>query len=65
MIAAGSVPLASTRLLQGWSARMVAGVGSRFESGGTVSVGGEYGGIGADYQTWTVKAKAQVPFAAR
>jgi hypothetical protein len=58
MIAAGSAPLASTPLLQGWSARMVAGVGSRFESGATVSVG-------ADYQTWTVKAKAQVPFAAR
>ena len=62
IIANGGVPLASFPLLDGWSARVVAGIGARFANGGTIGVGGEYGGIGANYQTWTVKAKGQVPF---
>jgi hypothetical protein len=59
------VPLASTPLLQGWSARMTTGVGARFASGATVGVGAEYGGIGSDFQTWTFKARGQVPFRAQ
>ncbi len=62
IVASGGVPLASFPLLDGWSARVVAGIGARFANGGTIGVGGEYGGIGANYQTWTVKAKGQVPF---
>jgi hypothetical protein len=64
IIAAGGVPLASTPLLQGWSARMVGGLGARFSEGGAIGLGGEYGGLGSDTRTWTVKARAQVPFAA-
>jgi len=62
---AGGVPLASEPLLQGWSARMIAGIGAKFANGGTIGVGAEYGGIGANFQTWTLKAKAQVPFGAQ
>jgi hypothetical protein len=65
ILAAGGVPLASTPLLQGWSARVVGGIGAKFASGGTIGVGAEYGGIGGNFQTWTVKAKAQVPFGAQ
>jgi hypothetical protein len=65
IVAAGGVPLASEPLLQGWSARMTAGIGARFANGGTIGVGAEYGGIGASYQTWTFKARAQVPFGAQ
>jgi hypothetical protein len=38
------------------------GVGVKFASGGTIGVGAEYGGIGSDFQIWTFKAKANVPF---
>jgi hypothetical protein len=65
ILAAGGVPLASEPLLQGWSARMVAGIGAKFANGGTIGVGAEYGGIGANFQSWTLKAKAQVPFGAQ
>jgi hypothetical protein len=59
------VPLASTPLLQGWSARATGGLGMQFASGSGVGVGAEYGGIGGNFQTWTFKAKAQIPFSAR
>jgi hypothetical protein len=65
IIAAGGVPLASTPLLQGWSARATMGLGARFASGATVGIGGELGGIGSDFQIWTFKAKGQVPFSAQ
>jgi outer membrane autotransporter protein len=62
IVAAGGIPLASTALLEGWSARVTGGVGVKFASGGTIGVGAEYGGIGSDFQIWTFKAKANVPF---
>jgi len=65
ILAAGGVPLASTPLLQGWSARMTGGLGMKFASGGVVGLGAEYGGLGGNFQTWTFKAKAQVPFGAQ
>lgn len=64
IVAAGGVPLASTPLLEGWSARLTAGLGAKLASGVTLGVGAEYGGIGSDFQTWTVKAKGQMPFSA-
>jgi hypothetical protein len=44
---------------------MTGGVGMKFASGGLVGLGAEYGGIGGNFQTWTFKAKAQVPFGAQ
>jgi hypothetical protein len=61
-IAAAGVPLASTPLLEGWSARVTGGIGVKFASGGAVGVGAEYGGIGSDFRIWTLTAKANVPF---
>jgi hypothetical protein len=61
---AGGIPLASTPLLDGWSARLTAGLGAKFANGVTLAAGAEYGGIGADFQTWTFKARGQVPFSA-
>jgi hypothetical protein len=65
IVAAGGVPLASTPLLDGWSARVTAGLGAKLAGGAMIGVGAEYGGIGANFQTWTVKAKGQVPFSAQ
>ncbi|WP_167558849.1 putative Ig domain-containing protein [Bradyrhizobium canariense] len=62
IVAAGGVPLASTPLLEGWSARVAGGVGVKFASGGSVGVGAEYGGIGSNFGIWTITAKAGVPF---
>jgi len=60
--AAGAVPLASTPLLDGWSARATAGLAARFAGGATIAVGGELGGIGSDTRIWTYRARAAVPF---
>ena len=63
--AAGGVPLASTPLLQGWSARLTAGLGAKLPGGARIAIGGEYGGIGSDTRIWTATAKAQIPFGAQ
>lgn len=65
ILAAGAVPLASTPLLEGWSARLTGGLGAKLPSGGAVGVGAEYGGLGGNTRIWTFSAKAQVPFGAR
>jgi hypothetical protein len=52
-------------LLDGWSARVTAGLGAKFEGGAALGVGAECGGIGANFQTWTFKARGQVPFSAQ
>jgi hypothetical protein len=57
--------LASTPLLQGWSARATGGLGARFPGGAGVGVGAELGGIGSNTSIWTLSAKAQVPFEAQ
>jgi uncharacterized repeat protein (TIGR01451 family) len=62
IVAAGALPLASTPLLDGWSARSTAGFAARFASGAAISVGGELGGIGSDTRIWTYRARAAVPF---
>lgn len=54
--------LASTPLLDGWSARLIGGVNARLAGGATIGVGAEYGGIGGDLQIWRWTAKARVPF---
>ena len=62
IVAAGAVPLASTPLLQGWSARVTGGLGARLASGATVGFGAELGGIGGNTQIWTFTGRARVPF---
>ncbi|WP_454632969.1 putative Ig domain-containing protein [Bradyrhizobium cenepequi] len=62
IVAGGAVPLASTPLLEGWSARATGGIGIKFESGGSVGLGAQYGGIGSDFKIWTITGKASVPF---
>jgi outer membrane autotransporter protein len=59
---AGVTPLASTPLLDGWSARGTAGLAARFASGAAITVGGELGGIGSGTGIWTYRARAAVPF---
>jgi hypothetical protein len=46
----------------GLAARVTTGLGIKFASGGMVALGAEYGGIGGNLETWTYKAKGQVPF---
>ncbi|WP_434895125.1 putative Ig domain-containing protein [Bradyrhizobium oligotrophicum] len=62
-LAAGA--LASTPLLQGWSARFTGGLGIQTEGGAGVGLGAEYGGIGGNTRVWTFSARARVPFTAR
>lgn len=54
--------LASTPLLQGWSARAAGGVDMRFMNRGTLSLSGELGGIGGNTTIWTYRARGSVPF---
>jgi hypothetical protein len=54
--------LASTPLMQGWSARVTTGIGMRFDHGAQFSIGGELGGIGGNTTTWTLRARGSVPF---
>jgi hypothetical protein len=62
IVAAGGIPLASTPLLQGWSARVTGGVGARLAGGSTVGFGAELGGIGGNTQIWTFTGRARIPF---
>lgn len=54
--------LASTPLLMGWAARLTTGLDMKFQSGGTLSFGGELGGIGGNTTIWTYRARGTVPF---
>lgn len=60
-----SSALASTPLLQGWSARATGGLGIETAGGAGVGFGAELGGIGGNTRVWTFSAKARVPFAAQ
>ena len=55
-----SVP--NVGLVDGWSGRVTGGVSMSAPMGGTLSLGGEYGGIGAGYGVWTANARAHWPF---
>jgi hypothetical protein len=59
---AGTVPVASVPLLDGWSARVTGGLAARFGNEATVALGAELGGIGSDVQIWTFRGRASVPF---
>jgi Autotransporter beta-domain len=59
---ASTTGLASTPLLQGWSARFTSGVSLGFAGGGQLSFGGDLGGIGGNTTMWTWRATGSVPF---
>lgn len=59
---AGTVPLASVPLLDGWSARATGGVAARLGNEATVALGAELGGIGSNVQIWTFRGRASLPF---
>jgi hypothetical protein len=59
---AGSVPLASTPILAGWSARATAGVAARFGGGATLAFGAELGGLGSSIAIWTFRGRGSIPF---
>jgi outer membrane autotransporter protein len=62
ILAAGAAPLASTPLLDGWSARATTGLAAKFAGGASVALGGEYGGIGSNAHIWTYRVRAAMPF---
>ena len=45
-----------------WSARVISGVKFSNTKGASISFGGEYGGLGANYKIWTSKIKVSIPF---
>jgi outer membrane autotransporter protein len=59
---AGAAPLASTPLLDGWSARAAGGLVARFGDGATVAIGAELGGLGSDVKIWTFRGRGSIPF---
>ncbi len=46
----------------GWSARVTGGLNMRVFTTGSLALGGEYGGIGADYKLWTGNVRLTMPF---
>jgi outer membrane autotransporter protein len=54
--------LASTPLLDGWSARTTGGLAAQFAGGSALAFGAELGGIGSDVEIWTFRARGNVPF---
>jgi hypothetical protein len=59
---ADGTELASTPLLQGWSARATGGLGIMTTDGVGLGLGAELGGIGSNTRVWTFSARARVPF---
>jgi hypothetical protein len=46
----------------GWSGRVTGGVNVARAAGGTFSLGGECGGLGAAYRVWTASGRVEWPF---
>lgn len=46
----------------GWSGRATTGVSFTGRSGASLMIGGEYGGIAADYKIWSGNVRGHVPF---
>lgn len=46
----------------GWSARLTGGVTMAKAGGPSVSLGGEYGGLGANYKVWSANGRLNWPF---
>jgi hypothetical protein len=48
--------------VQGWAGRVTAGLAYNINNGPKLSVGGELGGLGNDFVTWSLRGRASVPF---
>jgi Autotransporter beta-domain len=46
----------------GWSGRVTGGLALTCVGGGTLTLGSEYGGLGASYKVWTANARVLWPF---
>jgi hypothetical protein len=46
----------------GWSGRFTSGVSATGKRGGTITLSGDYGGLGTDYKIWTGSVRALWPF---
>ncbi|MEW6450737.1 MAG: autotransporter outer membrane beta-barrel domain-containing protein [Pseudomonadota bacterium] len=51
-----------TGIGDGWSGRATTGFSMQVLRTGSLSLGGEYGGIGANYKLWTGNARLSMPF---
>jgi len=60
--APGAIPFI---VLDGWSARAIAGLTARFDNGAQLAIGGERSGIGGSFGLWTYRARASLPFGAQ
>ena len=49
-------------IADGWSGRVTGGVSVAKAGGGTLALGGEYGGLGANYKIWTANGRLFWPF---
>lgn len=59
----GGMPLLlPTQFIQGWAGRVTAGLAYNINGGPKLSVGGELGGLGNDFLTWSVRGRASLPF---
>jgi uncharacterized repeat protein (TIGR01451 family) len=54
--------LLPTEFIQGWSARVAAGINYNTMGGAKLTFGGELGGLGSDFTTWSVRGRASLPF---
>ena len=52
----------SVPILDGLSARVTAGITTRYTNGSSLSLDGEYGGIGGNGKIWTMRARAATTF---
>jgi len=59
-VAAGSTT--AVGIENGWSGRVTAGLGVTSRGGTSVAVGGELGGLGADYKIWSGNVRLNQPF---
>jgi hypothetical protein len=59
----GGVPLLlPTQFVQGFAGRVTAGLAYNINNGPKLSVGGELGGIGNDFLTWSARGRVSWPF---
>jgi hypothetical protein len=53
--------LVPSTFIRGGAGRVTAGITARLDSGVKLALGGEYGGIGNNFQNWTVMGRVSVP----
>lgn len=49
-------------IVNGWSGRATTGISVTGRNGETLALGGEFGGLGAGYELWSVNARLNLPF---